>query len=68
MQLTDIQVAGLRALASTARDDVRGLPPEVQAAFTMGQVVGQAKLARELLQEAQDRAGTINLDTMYSDV
>lgn len=59
MRLTDIQVAGLKALADACPTPPGCLrmAPEVQAAFTLGQVLGQANLARELLQEAAHRQG-----------
>lgn len=57
MRLNDIQVAGLQSLVSILPADPVGMLPEVQAAYTLGQVVGQAKLARELLQAEEDKLG-----------
>lgn len=60
MRLTNIQVAGLKALASAVQgvpSKADGLDSSHRLAYTMGVIYGKADLASELLQEDSHRSG-----------
>jgi hypothetical protein len=64
MRLTAIQLAGLRALAEAHNPDVETW--DTGDLLELGKIQGKAELARELLQEAEHRAGTVtNTDGIH---